>query len=449
MQVSAEGAAVEEQLRFAGKFQQLSAPVTAKGVEDTSFYIYNRLISLNEVGGEPDHFGIAPDAVHAYLRDRQQKWPYALSPLSTHDTKRGEDVRARLNVLSELPEEWRRHVERWGEMNAPLTKRDGGAAAPDRNDEYLIYQTLLGAWPMEPYGAEEYAEFVERVQAYLQKAMREAKVHTSWTDPNAAYEDGVKTFVAAIMDERAAGRSWTIFASSSGASATSALLNSLAQTVLRLAAPGVPDTYQGTELWNLSLVDPDNRRPVDYGHCHQILRDLRARVEKSGGDTRALAGELLRSKEDGRVKLFVTWRACSAGRGGRDCSLGGSMSPFGRKVLPPTTSSRSSAARIARRHWSSCRAASRTFRWTRTTCRSGRRRGETPFYGCRTSDQFFNEKPLHRRGADGRRRSRWRRLPLTRRGVCHIPRRNIGFRRRHSLGDPLFSFGQHRAPAQR
>jgi (1->4)-alpha-D-glucan 1-alpha-D-glucosylmutase len=284
-------------LAFAGKFQQLTAPTTAKGIEDTAFYIYNRLVTLNEVGGEPSHFGVSPEKLHAYLADRQKKWPYALSALSTHDTKRSEDVRARLNVLSELPDEWAARVKRWGELNA----RHRG---PDRNEEYLIYQTLIGAWPLEPWAAAEYDDFVKRVQAYMVKAMREAKINTSWTNQNSSHETAVQEFIAAILDETRGGEFLADLRPFRKRISHLGLLNSLAQTVLRLTAPGVPDTYQGQELWDFSLVDPDNRRPVDYAKRTEMLNVISA----------ASPSEMLASKEDGRIKLFVTSRALAARR---------------------------------------------------------------------------------------------------------------------------------------
>ena len=299
----------EEQLAFAGKFQQVTAPVTAKGVEDTAFYIYNRLVSLNEVGGEPGHFGVSPEALHEYLRDRQAKWPYAMSALSTHDTKRSEDVRARLNVLSEIPGEWAEAVLRWRGQNAPHRRRlEDGLTAPRANDEYLIYQTLVGAWPLEPYGPDEFAAFVQRVQAYMEKAMREAKVYTTWVSPIAEYEGGVKEFLARILDERTAGEFLRDFRPFQRRVSEYGLLNSLSQTVLRLTAPGVPDTYQESELWDFSLVDPDNRRPVDYERRRRILQGLPGRVDAD------LTRDLVARKEDGRVKLFVTRQALACRR---------------------------------------------------------------------------------------------------------------------------------------
>jgi (1->4)-alpha-D-glucan 1-alpha-D-glucosylmutase len=293
-------------LTFAGKFQQLTAPVTAKGIEDTAFYIFNRFGSLNEVGGEPSHFWVDPEKLHAYLADRRAKWPYAMSTLSTHDTKRSEDVRARLNVLSEMPEIWAAHVRRWGELNAPHRTSVNGHVAPTPNEEYLIYQTLIGAWPLEPWAAEEYDAFVKRVQAYLVKAMREAKLFTSWTDPSAAHETAVTNFIAGVLDETRGGEFLADQRPLRQRVSELGLLKSLAQTVLRLTAPGVPDTYQGTDLWDFSLVDPDNRRPVDYAKRVTLLEALRVRALSERNELASLARELLASKADGRVKLFVT-----------------------------------------------------------------------------------------------------------------------------------------------
>ncbi len=306
-----------EQRRFAGKFQQVTAPVTAKGVEDTAFYIYNRLVSLNEVGGEPGRFGIRPEAVHAYNRERQSRWPYSLSPLSTHDTKRSEDVRARISVLSEIPEEWAACVERWSRLNERFRKTEEDQTTPDANVEYLLYQTLVGAWPLEPHGSresEEYAEFVKRIQAYMLKALHEAKVHTSWINPNAEYDDAIQEFVGRILDEGTNREFLDDFRAFQRRIGHYGLLNSLSQTLLKLASPGVPDTYQGTELWDFSLVNPDNRRPVDYERQQQMLRDLRSAAETSGVDLRELARDLVAAEEDGRIKLFITYRTLQCRR---------------------------------------------------------------------------------------------------------------------------------------
>ena len=314
-----------EQRRFVGKFQQVTAPVTAKGIEDTAFYVYNRLASLNEVGGDPGRFGLPPAEAHRFLHDRQASWPWSLSPLSTHDTKRGEDVRARLNVLSEIPDEWKAHLSRWRLRNEPQRVQADDELAPDANEQYLLYQTLLGAWPPEPYTAEVYADFVRRVQAYMLKAVHEAKVHTSWINPNKAYDDGVQEFVARLLDE---GRSQPFlddFREFQRRISHYGLFNSLSQTLLRIAAPGVPDTYQGTELWDFSLVDPDNRRPVDYGLRREMLAALKARLD---GDRRELARELVAAKEDGRVKLYVTHLALQCRRENPGLFADGAYAPL-------------------------------------------------------------------------------------------------------------------------
>jgi (1->4)-alpha-D-glucan 1-alpha-D-glucosylmutase len=303
-----------EQRHFAGKFQQVTAPVVAKGVEDTAFYVYNRLVSLNEVGGDPGRFGNPPEAVHRYNGDRQASWPWALSPLSTHDTKRSGDVRARINVLSEIPDEWRGRLERWAALNEAQRPNLDDEPVPGRNEEYLLYQTLLGAWPLEPYSEQEYADFVKRIQAYLEKALHEAKVHTSWVNPNPAYDEAVGQFIARILDESASGAFLEDFRSFQRRVSHLGLLNSLAQTLLQIASPGAPDLYQGTELWDFSLVDPDNRRPVDYELRRQLLASLRARLGGAGADRLALARELLQGKEDGRVKLYVTTLALNSRR---------------------------------------------------------------------------------------------------------------------------------------
>ncbi len=299
-----------EQLRFVGKFQQVTAPVMAKGLEDTTFYVYNRLLSLNEVGGDPGRFGIPVAAMHRYNQERQAHWPHAMSATSTHDTKRSEDVRARLNVLSEVPGEWEEHLERWGSLNRPhKVMVDEETPVPDANEEYLLYQTLVGAWPLELYTAEEYAAFVKRIQAYMVKALHEAKVHTSWINPNPEYDNAIQEFVARILDEGRAGPFLHDFGAFQKRVSHYGLLNSLAQTLLKIAAPGVPDFYQGTELWDFSLVDPDNRRPVDYGHRRRLLAELREALGKAGAQRADLARELIEKKEDGRVKLYVISQA--------------------------------------------------------------------------------------------------------------------------------------------
>ena len=302
------------QRRFVGKFQQVTAPVMAKGLEDTAFYVYNRLLSLNEVGNDAERFGVDPEELHRANRERQAKWPWALSPLSTHDTKRSEDVRARLNVLSEFPEEWQACLKRWSDLNAQHRQTLDDAPVPSANEEYLLYQTLLGAWPLEPYTAEEYGDFVERIQAYMLKALHEAKVHTSWINPYPAYDEAVHQFVAKILDVQTNATFLDDFRTFQRRLSYYSLFNALAQTLLKITSPGVPDTYQGTEVWDLSLVDPDNRRPVDYARRHRMLRELQTSLEAAGKSRVALAQELLNNPEDGRIKLYVTSLALNCRR---------------------------------------------------------------------------------------------------------------------------------------
>ena len=295
-----------DQRRFVGKFQQVTAPVMAKGVEDTAFYIFNRLISLNEVGGSPDRFGMLPTKVHEAFADRQAHWPWALSATSTHDTKRSEDVRARLNVLSEIPDRWQAALKRWSSQNAGLRITLDDSLVPDANEEYLFYQTLLGAWPIEPCAADELDEFIKRIQAYMRKALQEAKVHTSWINPNQAYDEAVQQFIAAVLDPTKSGAFLEDLRAFQKPMSHFGMINSLAQTLVKIAAPGVADFYQGSELWDLSLVDPDNRRPVDYHKRRQMLGELRSRSQTNGGEQLRLAKELVSCMADGRIKLYVT-----------------------------------------------------------------------------------------------------------------------------------------------
>ncbi len=248
------GAAESE---FVMRFQQFTGPAMAKGVEDTVFYNYNRLVSLNEVGGDPGRFGITVEEFHKFCAETQGSFPTTMLASSTHDTKRSEDVRARLNLLSEMPDRWEAALKRWSEMNASL-KTDG---APDLNTEYFLYQTLIGAWPIN----------TERLLPYMEKAMREAKSQTNWLSPNKAFEEGTKQFIEGLYKNNDFQREMQSFVQPL---IEPGWINSLSQLLLKLTAPGIPDTYQGCELWDLSLVDPDNRRPVDYEKRRQLLREL-------------------------------------------------------------------------------------------------------------------------------------------------------------------------------
>ncbi|ABY34394.1 MAG TPA: malto-oligosyltrehalose synthase [Chloroflexus aurantiacus] len=288
-----------EVLRFVMKFQQLSGPVMAKGVEDTAFYVYNRLVALNEVGGHPELFGCEVTDLHQAAQERQQQWPHSMVTTSTHDTKRSEDVRARLSVLSELPDEWRQHVGRWSRFNAAKRSTIEGSQAPTRNDEYLLYQTLVGAWE----GMEHLDSFTERMVAYMEKATREAKVNTSWINPNPEYDAAIQRFVTGILDPRRSRRFLESLDSFARRIAFFGRFNSLTQTLVRLTTVGVPDLYQGCELWDFSLVDPDNRRPVDFARRAALLAAIRRQREQDG--TAALAADLLATAADGRIKLYT------------------------------------------------------------------------------------------------------------------------------------------------
>ena len=287
--------------RFVMRWQQFSGPVTAKGLEDSAFYRYHRLIALNEVGGEPDSRGLSVEAFHAAMQQRQAQWPDTLNATSTHDTKRSEDVRARLLVLAEVPEAWTARVQRWRAWNAPHKPLVDGQPVPDPNTEYLLYQTLVGAWPLDPH---EHDAFVERVQAFARKAAREARVFTNWLHPHTAWEQAQDAFLARVLARTDANPFLADLQAFLQPIAYFGALNALAQTLLKLAAPGVPDLYQGTELWDLSLVDPDNRRPVDFGRRQAALAALRTAEHAS-----AAAQAVLASWPDGRVKLWITHRA--------------------------------------------------------------------------------------------------------------------------------------------
>jgi len=330
---SLDAEARDEHARFVMKFQQLTGPVMAKGVEDTAFYVFNRLVSLNEVGGEPDRFGVSPDDFHAMNAARARQWPGALSASSTHDTKRSEDVRARINVLSEMPEAWSEAFNRWAGINAKKRgKEEGGRKqdddadpVPDANDEYLLYQTLVGAWPLGEMDGGAHEEFVGRIQAYMEKATREAKVHTSWINPNEEYDAGLRGFVAAILSSDGDNPFLADFTAFQRPVARMGMVNSLAQTLVKLASPGVPDIYQGQEIWDFSLVDPDNRRPVDYALRQRMLDGLR---ERMGGDRTALCRELVEGWEDGRIKLYVTHVALCAREEHEAAFTGGEYLPL-------------------------------------------------------------------------------------------------------------------------
>ncbi len=279
-------------VQFVMKFQQCSGPVMAKGVEDTAFYIYNRLVALNEVGGNPGLFGISPTDFHRHCVTRRERIPHTLLATSTHDTKRSEDVRMRIAAISEIPAEWRAAVKKWARLNKKLRVKVSDELAPSRNEEYLLYQTLIGSWPLVEEDREKY---LSRIQQYMIKAIKEAKINSSWTEPNEEWEKAVQDFVAAILDERKSAEFLADFSSLADQMAPLGAMNSLAQIVLKCTTPGTPDIYQGTEVWDLSLVDPDNRRPVDY----EKRRSLLSTLSNVSGE------ELVSDWKSGRIKLHV------------------------------------------------------------------------------------------------------------------------------------------------
>lgn len=317
-----------EQRDFVMKFQQCTSPVMAKGVEDTAFYIYNRLLSLNEVGGNPEEFGVSLTTFHRANAQRRELWPYALLATSTHDTKRSEDVRARINVLSEIPDEWKACLGRWGKLNRKKKPLIDDQPAPDRNDEYLLYQTLLGAWPFESIDQTAGSMFKDRIQRYMEKATKEAKVHTSWINPNKAYDDALQAFVDAILDDSKRNPFLDELKAFQRGVAAYGIYNSLSQVLLKLTSPGIPDIYQGNEILDFSLVDPDNRRPVDYEARRRMLKTLKDQIARPDGDLAEVARELLSGKEDGRIKLFVTHLTLRYRRAHQELFLEGDYLPL-------------------------------------------------------------------------------------------------------------------------
>jgi (1->4)-alpha-D-glucan 1-alpha-D-glucosylmutase len=278
--------------RFALKLQQFTGPMMAKSLEDTTFYRYHRLLALNEVGGDPAARALSTDAFHAAMTIRAQEWPHGMTATATHDTKRGEDARARLMALAELPGEWASAVSRWKIMNAPHLVIEGEMRAPSATFEYMLYQALLGAWPSgQPDGS-----LLERMQAYALKAAREGKQETSWLNPDEAYEAGLQTFLARILDRSASAEFLDSLETLAQRLSLLGALNSLSQITLKATMPGVPDFYQGTEFWDLSLVDPDNRRPVDFAERAAVL----ASIETPGWES------LAQGWPNGHIKLAWT-----------------------------------------------------------------------------------------------------------------------------------------------
>jgi len=314
-----------QRVQFVLEFQQVTGPVMAKGLEDTAFYRWYPLASLNEVGGEPATPGVSLEQFHRRNQQRAEAWPYSMLATGTHDTKRGEDMRARLNVLSEVPDAWEQAVQRWQSWNEPHRRELDGQPAPDANEEYLLYQTLVGTWPLEGLDPEGRRAYGDRIRAYMEKALKEAKVHTAWTNPDPEYDQAVAGFITKILDEEASRQFLDDLEAFARRIACAGWVNSLGQSLLKIAAPGVPDFYQGTELWDFNLVDPDNRRPVDFALRKQLLAELQSRAEK---DLAGLASELSACHWDPRIKLLVIWRGLQLRRRRPDLFLRGRYVPL-------------------------------------------------------------------------------------------------------------------------
>jgi (1->4)-alpha-D-glucan 1-alpha-D-glucosylmutase len=329
---------------FATKFQQVTAPVTAKGIEDTSLYRFNRLTSLNEVGGEPDAYGSTVRAFHADSQHRARFWPHEMLGTSTHDTKRSEDVRARINVLSEMTQVWRKTIERWTRMNRMRKKEVEGQSAPSLNDEYLLYQTLIGSWSLEEPDEAGLATYRERIEGYMIKAAREAKARTSWANVNAEYEEALLQFIRAALEARDGNLFLADLIAFQRRIGRFGLLNAMSQTLCKLTAPGVPDIYQGNETWDFSLVDPDNRRPVDYQKRRKMLAELES-MDMDVCVDRGLMRSLVDGIRDGRCKLFLTWKVLQFRRDHESLFRDGEYLP-----LRVTGEHASNVCAFARRH---------------------------------------------------------------------------------------------------
>lgn len=315
-------------ITFAMKFQQYTAPVMAKGYEDTFFYQYDRLVSLNEVGGDPSRYSISFDAFHRACQENFRDWPHGLLATSTHDSKRSEDVRARINVLSEIPDEWDMQVRRWKRLNHMRKTRTGSDVYPTSNDEFLLYQTLLGTWPLEEMDESGRADYCARIESYMLKAAREAKTNTSWINPNEEYERALSEFVRALLTPPGNELFMRAFLPLQERVARNGMFNSLSQTLLKLTAPGVPDIYPGCELWDFSLVDPDNRRPVDFARRENGLAEMRSFFAAEKREVAEYARGLLQSMGDGRIKLYLIWKTLSFRREQETLFGGGDYVPL-------------------------------------------------------------------------------------------------------------------------
>jgi (1->4)-alpha-D-glucan 1-alpha-D-glucosylmutase len=299
----------EERLAFVMRWQQFTGPIVAKGIEDTALYVYYPLLSLNEVGGSPEPSKLMTwEHFCEFIRDRQKYWPETLNAGSTHDTKRSEDVRARINVLSEIPNDWAKALAHWAKVNEPHKQTLNDSKVPDANEEYLIYQTLVGLWPAD---LAELPSISERLQDYAVKATREASVHTQWTEPNAAHEHAICSFIGHVLSPENNADFLGSVARFMEKVSYAAMSNGLGQTLLKIACPGVPDFYQGTELWDFHLVDPDNRGAVNFGQRTQALQEI---MNRDKGGSLQVAKELAAHWTDGCIKLYLIWKALSCRR---------------------------------------------------------------------------------------------------------------------------------------
>ncbi len=312
----------EARLAFVMRWQQFTGPIFAKSLEDTVLYVYCPLLSLNEVGGNPSPEAQSTVDFNQLVRERQRQWRHALNSTSTHDTKRGEDVRSRINVLSEIPGKWQRHLNAWAKWNASKKEMIASHAVPDRNEEYFLYQTLIGAWPLAD---REMPQFRERLEAYVLKAIREAMVHTRWSMPNTAHERGVVKFLQAILEPRRDNSFLSDFLKFQRNIALYGMLNGLAQVLLKMTSPGVPDFYQGCELWDLRFVDPDNRGPVDFDHRATLLREIETRSQE---DILRFCRDLVQNWHDGRIKLYLIWKILNLRRQHRQVFFEGQFLPL-------------------------------------------------------------------------------------------------------------------------
>jgi (1->4)-alpha-D-glucan 1-alpha-D-glucosylmutase len=341
------GATRDRTVAFAQKFQQYTAPVVAKGLEDTAFYRDVLLLSANEVGGDLRYRTRTVAEFHAENLYRISRWPFEMTTSSTHDTKRGEDARARIRVIAERPDEWRAHVRRWSQLNEDARAQSAGSPVPDRVDEWMFYQSLVGAWPAEGFDdsipSTAPAPFVDRMAAFMTKAIKEAKQRTSWLHENSEYEDGVKAFVHEVLAGEHAGAFLRTFVPFQRRLAWFGMLGSLSELVLRLGSPGVPDTYQGAELWNFALVDPDNRQPVDFELRRTTLAAMLP-IIKTAEESRSSTGavpdqraldDILRAWPDGRVKLYTLALALRLRRAYPDLFLRGDYEPLGGDLDDP------------------------------------------------------------------------------------------------------------------